>query len=415
ALASCGWPAAMAWMEERWIEERNLAALDGLLEGAARGRVAPSLASEVSLRSVLLFADERAVAGGNREFVERVARALSAVPPTGADGADLTSVVLEGWQRATPLGRWMRLVIIEGQSRQSTSVIEVIRNQLGASESSALQFAALRALAQLGRVEPPVMIAEPDALLRWALMRNQLDELTRLLVRTEVHAQGMGWLESISPGAEIGRTLSVWGIASRQSEISATGLKIALDAMPVRATVDHPLHREFRRLASFGHLSELSAQLDLLRHGADLPIGERARTLMLRSGLIADAEAQLILSALLDPTSEELRADAGAPELVDLALCCATPGVGWKARTALVSLLGDRFLQGDYLSACELAIDHMRRSRLDGEIANFKDRLRTRATRLSHPLGPTFWSGVWPADPRPLVLDLDEVDRIWKQ
>lgn len=95
AIAACGWPAPLAWLERRWVERGDRNALAGLLLAAGRGRVVPSLATPASVQSLLdEVADRRALAPRFDLFAQRVRVALQRCPPFGADGSDLAAGVV---------------------------------------------------------------------------------------------------------------------------------------------------------------------------------------------------------------------------------------------------------------------------------------------------------------------------------
>ena len=58
ALASLDWPAAIQWLELRWLERGDVPSLEGLLAAAARDRVAPCLQRPDVISGILRIVDE---------------------------------------------------------------------------------------------------------------------------------------------------------------------------------------------------------------------------------------------------------------------------------------------------------------------------------------------------------------------
>lgn len=147
ALAGLDWSAAIQWLEVRWLMAGDVAALEGLMTAAARGRVAASLQRPDVLLKVLRLVDDadlevarlRSVLDGAsaadkeeaRGVYERAASALddrakrfaaglarlaplSIARDAKSSGALLGTVALEGFEGAPPTGRWLRLVMVEG-------------------------------------------------------------------------------------------------------------------------------------------------------------------------------------------------------------------------------------------------------------------------------------------------------------
>jgi len=106
-LASSGFAPALEWMDELVRTRDDLAARQGLLRAALRGRVARSLSATPLLDSLLA----ESAAGGPRSA--RILCALSRVPCFDAEGAALAPHLLQDFARAAPRARWARLVLLE--------------------------------------------------------------------------------------------------------------------------------------------------------------------------------------------------------------------------------------------------------------------------------------------------------------
>src|SRR5258707_13937247 len=107
ALAATGWPAALAFLERRWIEGDE-PALEGLLLAAGRGRVAPALQEPQRQRALYARLAAAELDGST------LARALAAAGPLSRTGEPLGPLALEGFDRAGPRERWLRLAALEG-------------------------------------------------------------------------------------------------------------------------------------------------------------------------------------------------------------------------------------------------------------------------------------------------------------
>ena len=151
ALAATEWPAALGWLEERWLSRRDRSALEGLLLAAADGRVTNTLLLREERARLIDAADEALATAdpAGARFAERVARALIGAGTMTFGGADPCAELLEGWERRTPAQQWLRLMLLEGLHSGRSDVhdflVEIVEDP--APLQAALRLQALRALA----------------------------------------------------------------------------------------------------------------------------------------------------------------------------------------------------------------------------------------------------------------------------
>ncbi|MFT7677227.1 MAG: hypothetical protein ACI8QC_001205, partial [Planctomycetota bacterium] len=156
ALGQLGWPAGLQWLERRWLERGDTAALEGVLAAAARSHVVPGLADPAHLRKLWQRVDLELDGGApeGRALAGRVARALARCAPMGNDGRALLPVHLEGLNDLRParqaqardLAQWARLVVLEGQGLGAPAARDLARSVFREAASADLRLAALRAL-----------------------------------------------------------------------------------------------------------------------------------------------------------------------------------------------------------------------------------------------------------------------------
>jgi len=389
ALASTGWPAALAWLEERWVLLGDPAALEGLLMAAGRGRVAPVLARPARMRALLAEADGRLAAQtfGARIFAERVARALAASGPSGPSGEPLAEVLLEGWKSLGVLSRWMRLVALEGQARVDSEAEQRCRALLASDSPAGLRLQALRTLVHVrDPAAPGLVVRSPVALFTRARAEGRLEELARNLIavgarppegsrrgRGKSRSERLAWL--------------LWDLGSGDLDRALDDFTVLLDTRDAREIA--------RRLSRWAGLGGDAALRDLVArarpHVADHP--ERARTLRrvaLLAGLLSSKDQAVTLERLL-------AAPRGGRSLLDLAaLAGAEDPVGERARESLLVGLNVGAPLEELQPAVELAVDVLRRARLDEIDEVFQAALRSAAARKGHPLAEVMYGRGWP-------------------
>lgn len=158
ALASSGWPGAIAWLESRAFPDGGApvrgAALEGVLAAARRGYVAPTMTRPDARRALLALAAERVAStdAGDRRRGAGTAQALAELGPRGPRGEDCGALLLEGWSAEDDdAEHWMRLVVLEGWRSVDD---ELARRAIGVAEAPqrdpAVRLQALRAVAAAG-------------------------------------------------------------------------------------------------------------------------------------------------------------------------------------------------------------------------------------------------------------------------
>jgi len=389
ALASTGWPAALAWLEERWVLLGDPAALEGLLTAAGRGRVAPVLARPARMRALLAEVDGRLAAptDGALLFAERVARALAAAGPSGPAGEPLSEVLLEGWGSLGNLSRWVRLVALEGQARVDGEAARRCRELLTSGSPAGVRMQALRTLVRVREPAAPGLVLEaPAALFTRARVEHRLEELARNLIAVDARpAQGMGTARDSTRSERL--AWLHWDLGSGDLQRALDDFLVLLDTGDAREFA-----RQLSRWAGLGGDAVLRELLARARtQVADQP--PRARTLRrvsLLAGLLPKEDQAVLLARLL-------AAPPGGRSLLDLAALAAAEGVvGDAARESLLAaLISDAPLE-ELQPAVELALDVLHRARLDDLVQSFQAELRSAAIRRRHPLGAVMLGRGWP-------------------
>lgn len=412
-LAATGWPAALAWLEERWLGGDD-SALEGLLEAAAQGRVVPSLASPPGQRRVLERADASLAAGaaGARELVERSARGLAATGPLGPRGEDLDAPLLTHAATLPPPALWVRLVALEGRRGGSPGVRGALQDLLRRPDlAPLLRLQAARALAaqapprQEGRLAAPAPVGLGE-LARWAVRTEHGPELAGLAGR-------LGWdppaesLEAAASDPHLALLLADWRHARGEGALAAELLTRAASRLE-----QDPLARAqaLRVLGAWGARDGLSATAQLLeepleRGTADGPLARLAA----RAGLLSAARQRALFEAI-GPAA----ADPGQLELL------GHLAAGWGGAEVRASLL-ERLADGAALDparaqalvgSLSAAATALARARQDEALASFLREVWRRApTTREHPLAALLAPPGWP--PRPILArdGLDQLER----
>lgn len=416
-LAGCGWPAALAWLEERaWSGDG--AALDGLLLAAASGRVAPGLATPWGQARALARADRALSEGrtGARELAERTARALAAAAPLGPRGEDLDAPLLapsiDPGVRGGPESLWMRLVILEGRRGRSGAARARLVELLGwPGLGPGLGIQVLRSLtAQVAPLDGAVDLpAPPTALDAWVRDAARGDggmEPARL-------AASLGWsvprglLADAGSDAELALPVADWLHALGEFE----GARALLGAHVAALGADPRLvARTTAVLRGWVRREGASSTARLLE--PELQRGPSAgpwAPLLARAGLLgAQRQGELLA---------EVRERGALPD--ELAwighLAAGIGGVGVRG------MLLERLSQGAALPAGEVEPLHagltaaalaLARARQDEALAIFlREVWRTLSAAREHPLRTRLEPSVWPPRAEPAARTLGELER----
>ncbi|MEE2941322.1 MAG: hypothetical protein VX460_13115, partial [Planctomycetota bacterium] len=201
ALASLDWPAAVQWLELRWLERGDVPSLEGLLAAAARDRVAPCLQRPDVLSRVLGIVDEeaaevallraareaalaeptaaeaeQALQEASRALDERAQRfavGLARIAPVAvtaqAGGRSLIDVFLDGFESAPPTGRWISLAALEGLGLESERAARAARRALTGEVDARSRRQALRTLLVTAEPGAEVVLDDVASLFREAI------------------------------------------------------------------------------------------------------------------------------------------------------------------------------------------------------------------------------------------------------
>ena len=201
ALANSRWPAAMAWIEERWTESGDPAFLEGLLAAAGRGRVAPSLVRGESVRHLSRLAFD---AGNESWRTDQLVRALIAIGGTGSDGEDMTGFLLEGWSGADEGERRVCMRVLSGWGRAPDRLRDQWRGWLESDDGRVSARLGLESLFALAHTAPgpleDLRLSPGTALLEYAHSVGRLAQLLAWVRRLQAPIPA-SWREV--PGVDV--------------------------------------------------------------------------------------------------------------------------------------------------------------------------------------------------------------------
>ena len=461
ALASLDWPAAIQWLELRWLERGDVPSLEGLLAAAARNRVAPCLqrpdvisgilgivdeegaevallraareatlaeadvaASEEALREASLALDRRA-----QRFAVGLARIAPVAVTAEAGGRSLIDVFLDGFESAPPEGRWIRLAALEGLGLESERAARAARRALGGEVDARSRRQALRTLLVTAEPGAEVILDDVAALFREAIggafgiglelglagatprdaafvgtLSSDDQDLAELLV----------WA-SLVTGEDA--SLEPWILAVAKATAARAGRRAS------RSRVD-PLRR-----AAWEARGDVPAALGDLCSRLAPALAPRDRRVFEAAALaagLADSRARAraleAARAALEGGPEEPDPIAVEDAWLALASLVGDPRHGREALSVLEGALVEALLDGQtrqalgsstaLTRAAELAAEGLRRARRDVAAEDFADELRGAAGRGKHPLRDRFYGVDWPP-PAPLPpRDLERLEPV---
>ncbi len=473
ALAGLDWPAAIQWLEVRWLMSGDVAALEGLMAAAARGRVAPSLQRPDVLRKILRIVDSAdreleglrqakvILAGADAEAAElaisqasnalderamRFASGLARLAPlaiasdAASSGGLLGTVALENFEGAPPTGRWLRLVMVEGLGLENGQAAAAARRVLdGELEARSLR-QALRTFVMVSESGALLPLRSPEAILEEA--QSSPAGLGLELGLAGAVAGDFPWPKPLEGSLELLSEALIWGAVFLDRRADGGGgvppqwlvevailaarrgaqVRAAQPRATRRASRDGALHRAAREVSGdMGRaLGNLVAQVGPMLGPADrLKFESEA----LRAGLAGPDLRQ----AALERARQTLKDEGGSidPQAVeaawlDLAALVGPDPGGQEAmdllRSALILSLQrgrTRETMGSssaLVSAAEAAIDTLRRGRNDVAAETFADDLREAAGLSRHPLGGTLYRNDWPPAPYLVPRDLERLE-----
>ena len=390
ALAVSGWPAALTWMETRWLRDGDVAALEGLAAAAARGRVAPALRSPRGARALITRAE---ASGGMHR--SRLALALGALGPIALDGTPLRGPLLEGWEQLDPTARWIRLVALEAMGAPWPEAREVCDQLFAAKAPAWLVRQALRTRVRLGGPPPPPLRAAEELLLTCADER-EADDLARDLIASGARPRG-DWPSCEGHGR---LALGLWALGAGELDVT----RQAFAGLLREGEDTNELGARLRRWAALGARAELE---DLAAGPAPgvAPQGTWRRMLLL-AGAVPAQGLEATLASLL-------AADHSDPSiLLELGALAGRSGPGGeRARDALVAALEQDRAGEDLLPALEIAVEGLRQARLDVLGEGFQSRLRRTAARTGHRIAGVLYAPDWPPTTAPRLPRLEDLDR----
>ena len=421
ALAASGWPAALDWLEERWRVFGDRNALSGLLLAAGRGSVAPSLARADGVR-LLLAEAELGLASAepeHRQAGAEIARALAAMGPVGTDGSDLAAVVAEGWDRAGPQARNLRLCVLAGMGRAPEPLIAKVRAWLGEGPrgpTAVQRYGALRMLASVdfarSNVAEPLVVVAPHELFDLARVRGSVGEFDGWLRRAggvppPVWSYPAKLPASLDGGLRARALLWFLDVAGTERDTRKHLLYLTSPAQAAEeAVVGGVLHE--RALA--GGASGLRDLFAATAEETDAAGRVRLERMALLAGVLAE-DLQLPLAKRLI-TAEGVRP---ADLLLIGALCAGPAGdVVRPVLYAAVSADAARPLgQGadaPWVAAVERALGDLRRAGRTQEEKQLQRDLRELLRGSRHPLLPGLQDDSWPPAPGVRVVPLEALD-----
>ncbi len=376
ALAATGWPAALAFLERRWI-----AGDEALQEPQRQGALYARLAAAELDGSTL-------------------ARALAAAGPLSRTGEPLGPLALEGFDRAGPRERWLRLAALEGQGRAFPEALAAADAVLAAPASPApLVVEALRLRATLaGAAALPHAPADPQALLDWAGDARRRAELRALWSGLALGWPAQ-WNSMQGRGSALpSETRGLLLVLAWQSNAREPALAYARELFADRSS------RAFDALCAA--LADLGARAlaDALPSGTE-PEASHACAAALLSGLAPSAADEARIARWLSAgpqTGEELLALASQ----------AAAGRGAEVRAKLVELLGSAFTLEERVSALDRAARELEEQGAGAELESFATAARGRARGLAQAeLRARLRPGRWPEPLRGPVRDLGRDER----
>lgn len=435
-LARVRWPAALAWLERRWLDEGDADALEGLLCAAAEGRVAPALWAPATIARVVAEAEARVAAREPEARAEgaRRMRALAALGRLAPDGTDLAARLSAELAGASPRGRWVRLTALAAWGAELPDPAAVRASALVAGSPRPLAEAGLAAWTAYplgpgepgepggggstawGGAAPPAL--DPAALAVWLGGLADEDAARRwtvLLARSGARPPEPWRAPAGPPGRWSpwgGLALALWHLQAGEADAAAGRLAAVLGAAggpEGAAGLEEAAARSIRALGR--------PVPDGWPGGwpGGGPAGDPRDGFLAALGALRPASAAR-LADLLGRTPEAdleaclARATGAAGGGVDAAVLGVLAGrdddVGARARGTLLPLLGSEPPSEAVLRAVQAASDGLFARRADELAEGFLADLERQARTSTLPWARAVRAGGWPlppgTDPRPL-------------
>lgn len=416
ALAACGWPAPLAWLERRWLATRDRNALAGLLTAASRGRVVGSLCTGAMVGELVALADAACAGASSSDarWSREIARGLARVPRIGRDKEDLTQVVLAGWSEASEPGRTWRANVIAGMGRADERWRSQVREQLVRSGSSLAPVTRLACLRALAATEVAAVV-EP-----WSVAADRA--LFELIVRDRAQAQFLAqaqlcgarppaaWRDGseVDLGGAREHALAVLWMGVRDEDlddaVELARLRWSAEGWPVE------LGDELAARVALGDTRRVEALCARLESAAkDDP---RAELVALFAGVLPAERCKARLSSLLSIASP---ADADLPEIA----AALTADVGDELTERAVKVLLARVTNsfkpvrrddGAWIAACERATRNLLVRGETSYAALLVREIKAVLSTHEHPLRKPLRENRWPRPTGPEPESLEALD-----
>ena len=411
ALAAMGWPAALAWLEMRWSEAGDRNALSGLLLGAARGRVAPGIATAAFVGDMLRRAD-RELASPDVEslvFATDVQRALAGLGRLGAAGEDLAPVLVDGFEQASAAELWLRLAVLEGWGHVPASVrtvlVEALRDPQGAWKDARLRLRALHALAA-SESPPAVVVAQPASLFVAARTSGGRELLLEALERLAADPPEP-WRDAgtRAPFDRSAHWIFEWWLGRGALDVAAAHLAGLLEETDERGL--RLLERRLSSRAEAGARETVRAVLERSREELSQRARGAWRLVALEADCLAPGDEQELLTQALA---------RGRTDVLLLGALAGRPGGGEAVERVLASLEASLADPGQWtmgsreLRAAERALVGLRRAGLDERADRVEREVRRLYREAEHPQFPYLATGAWPPRPGLRPRELEALD-----
>jgi hypothetical protein len=417
ALAASAWPAALDWLEERWLKHGDAAALEGLLLAAPLGRVSLVFKDREALRGLLARADAALAPGGaGRAQAQRIGRALASTAAMSLGGDDRSLDLFTGWHALSASSRWLRLWILEGRRSGRGDVQRQLLEVVGQDRRvpAALRMQALRALVAAPRLpEAAVGVEGARELVTWALERGLGGELIEIFDALGVDLDGVDLDGAASPGGVAQRAFAAhWSLRRGDHDGLVRILMQSASASEPLADLAGPTSESWIRAMVRWRRSEGRSELQravrsaleqlepvarvrlselaLLAGGLDAP-GQAAAF----EGLSAKAELSTLDYALLGALAAS---ESGAEARADLLEYLAAPPLAPEAREALARGL-------------DFAVFELRARRRDSEAQAFMALVWRAISAKNHPLQSLLSPERWPSRVPAVALRIDLFER----
>ncbi len=420
ALARCGWPAALDWLDRRWAQRRDKNALQGLLAAASHGRASRQMLRSETRKELLAMGDGALAlsntaaadvlqAKASRRQAEEIARALIGAGGLGLDGEELSAHWMGNWSRLNDAQRWLRFALLEGQRSGGSAAraFLVAQVQEAGELSDATRFQALRALAAMPAREDEVLqLGDVKSMVSWALMHGLGPELTRLM-----HSMGVPVRELELPRDWSSRMFRLGLACAQWDHEVAVGecLQIALGAPePTLQALEEQL--EELRFRSGPKWMEGVARAAL--KGArtwSSPKLARLELVFLNSGVLVlpvnnevwlrSADARTTSVVDFDRLGAWAGTPAGSLETQFLIKAVRTPPTGARERAALVNALSRALRRLHELHEDELA-------------ERLKESVWQASAVPDSPLNTALNPSNWPSAEPSLTIDLIALERL---